>query len=110
VEVVQEWIASPADPNVNAGIYFRIDPDSPGQVMLFAEEYTTSNPDYDSHLEVKYLPYPTNCTEALEQGYGSALDFNGDCDVDFMDFAVIARGWAECVDPADNSCSKPWLE
>jgi hypothetical protein len=55
-------------------------------------------------LEV--LPY--TCESVIAAGFGSDADVNGDCNVNFNDFAILAEHWMECNDPDDNSCTKNW--
>jgi hypothetical protein len=33
-----------------------------------------------------------------------AADLNGDCYVDFLDFAILAGDWLNCGNPFDASC------
>ena len=53
-------------------------------------------------------PPPSNCVEALAAGYSIASDLNYDCQVNLLDFSIIAAGWLDCIDPADGQCAKPW--
>ncbi len=53
---------------------------------------------------------PTTCQEALDAGYSLTYDFNSDCIVNMADFAIFAADWLRCIDPADESCEKPWEE
>lgn len=43
------------------------------------------------HFELSDIP--TNCQEANSQHYGLVRDLNGDCYVDFKDFAIMAERW-----------------
>lgn len=54
------------------------------------------------------LTGPDNCIEARQAGYGIDSDLNGDCKVDFKDFAIIAGQWLNCIVPNDPSCTQPW--
>lgn len=44
------------------------------------------------------------CRDARESGLGLDSDLNDDCYVNLGDFAIIARNWLECNDPADAAC------
>jgi hypothetical protein len=50
---------------------------------------------------------PQTCQEAVERGYGKTGDINGDCKVDFLDFADMAVDWMVCNDPQDD-CIQNW--
>ncbi|OHB49638.1 MAG: hypothetical protein A2Y10_05620 [Planctomycetes bacterium GWF2_41_51] len=54
-------------------------------------------------------PGPRTCADAFDMGFGSPRDVNKDCKVDFQDFAELAIGWMECVDPEVALCSEPWI-
>ena len=62
----------------------------------------------DPQLVVDYLPLPTNCSEAIQQGYGIVADMNADCYVDLCDLAMFAARWLDCVSSEDTACSQPW--
>jgi hypothetical protein len=62
-----------------------------------------------SNLRAWYNP-PADCQSALTMGFGNYFDVNHDCYVDFKDFAQFAQSWMDCVNPADSSCSAPWLQ
>jgi len=47
---------------------------------------------------------PANCTEVWELGLGMQMDFNHDCHVNMLDFAVFAEQWLSCNDPEDEDC------
>ena len=40
---------------------------------------------------------------------GVGADLNGDCVVNFSDFAVLSQDWLKCMDPIIASCEKPWF-
>jgi len=39
----------------------------------------------------------------------NVMDFDEDCDVDFVDFADFAAEWLRCIDPTISGCEEPWL-
>jgi hypothetical protein len=52
---------------------------------------------------------PRNCADAIALGYGFKTDLNGDCRVDFVDFALFMQQiWGRCMDPANAACEHPW--
>jgi hypothetical protein len=51
---------------------------------------------------------PRSCQDVIQGGYQLPLDLNGDCHVDFADFAILASGWLSCNDPADAACTPNW--
>ena len=62
--------------------------------------------------EVRFYPdvytSPTNCSEAIQQGYNRATDFSGDCFVNLLDLAMFMSDWLRCIDPTDEDCERPW--
>ncbi len=42
---------------------------------------------------------PRDCEDVLARGLKYPGDMDGDCDVDFYDYAIFAQGWAQCNDP-----------
>ena len=40
---------------------------------------------------------PTCCADIIAAGGGDVSDLNGDCHVNFEDFAIFAEGWAACT-------------
>jgi hypothetical protein len=51
---------------------------------------------------------PSNCAEAIERGLGLKGDLDGDCDVDFYDYAIFASEWLKCDDPSNPNCTANW--
>lgn len=51
---------------------------------------------------------PSSCAEAIERGLGLEGDLDGDCDVDFFDYAIFASEWLLCNDPANPNCVDNW--
>lgn len=51
---------------------------------------------------------PKNCIEAVARGYKIATDLNGDCKIDFKDFAIFASNWTRCNQPGGANCSPNW--
>jgi hypothetical protein len=51
---------------------------------------------------------PKTCQEVIDRGYDSIADLNGDCKVNFLDFAELALNWAKCNDPLNSKCTKNW--
>lgn len=55
---------------------------------------------------------PTSCEDIWLRGEGRPGDINRDCIVDLKDFAIVARSWLECNDPAlfgiDLTCMPNW--
>ena len=47
---------------------------------------------------------PVNCMQARARQGGIAGDLNGDCYMNFADFAVFAQDWAHCVDTQGLNC------
>jgi hypothetical protein len=62
-----------------------------------------------SSLRAWYNP-PADCQAAINLGFGNYFDVNHDCYVNFKDFAQFALSWTDCINPADSSCSAPWLQ
>ncbi|HBR19001.1 MAG: hypothetical protein A2Y13_00670 [Planctomycetes bacterium GWC2_45_44] len=56
-----------------------------------------------------YTDAITDCGQAIGFGYGLAGDVNGDCYVNFEDYADFARTWFDCMDPENPICNHPWL-
>ena len=56
-------------------------------------------------------PTSTKICGSVILGEGKSLvgDINEDCYVDLKDFALVAGAWAQCMDPEDVDCEKPWL-
>ena len=52
---------------------------------------------------------PTSCQQAIFQGYGLTMDFDGNCRVGMEDLAVFIRDWLYCVAPNVAGCDTPWL-
>ncbi len=53
---------------------------------------------------------PADCAAAIAMGFKNYFDVNNDCYVNLKDFAQFAENWMDCINPADSSCSKPWLQ
>ena len=68
------------------------------QGMLIAEYFCLN------FLEIT----PNTCQGVIDVGYRLKGDVNGDCKVNFMDFADLARQWLICNDPNDPSCMATW--
>jgi hypothetical protein len=51
---------------------------------------------------------PASCQEAINIGFKQQGDLNNDCLVTLKDFALVAAGWLQCVEPSNSNCSKPW--
>lgn len=51
---------------------------------------------------------PQTCQETIERGYGDVADINGDCKVNFLDFADFAIDWMICNDPEEEACLQNW--
>jgi hypothetical protein len=51
---------------------------------------------------------PQNCDEAIEQGYRLAVDFTGNCYIDFADLIYLAQDWLHCMAPDDPNCEHLW--
>ena len=51
---------------------------------------------------------PRNCNEAISRGYQLDADLNGDCRVNFADFAELAANWIVCNTPGGTGCIKNW--
>ena len=51
----------------------------------------------------------TTCAMLIAAGQQLPMDFDGDCYVDFLDFAIMVKDWMYCFDPEDETCEKPWL-
>ena len=49
------------------------------------------------------------CAMLITAGQQLPMDFNGDCYVDFLDFAIMVKDWMYCFDPVYETCDKPWL-
>jgi hypothetical protein len=49
-----------------------------------------------------------NCRDAVDRGYGTAIDINKDCKINFDDFVSFALSWRQCNDPCDASCVPNW--
>ncbi len=73
------------DPNNTAGAIIAID-DQTGAVNL---DGLYNNDDTYRGINASVL-LPTNCTEWFE------ADFNRDCKVNFVDFAIFLQSWLEC--------------
>ena len=59
--------------------------------------------------ELKVFPYqPINCDEVYAGEYESGADLNGDCVIDFEDFAELLSDWAQCNQPGDSNCVETW--
>ncbi|MHB0945666.1 MAG: hypothetical protein ACYC3B_00665 [Sedimentisphaerales bacterium] len=54
--------------------------------------------------EIRFYRNPADCTEAKEWGLKAASDLNGDCRVNFTDFAEFAQSWMQCMNPQDANC------
>ncbi len=50
---------------------------------------------------------PKNCAEVMARGLTLAGDLNGDCQVDFEDFAILASQWHLCDNPSAG-CPANW--
>ncbi len=48
------------------------------------------------------------CEKVQQGGYTLPGDLNGDCSVDFEDFALAAIQWQDCNDPEDIDCVPNW--
>lgn len=66
--------------------------------------------DPDAFKEKIGVASPATCDEALAAGYSIQSDFNKDCYVDILDLIWIAEDWLWCIDPADESCQRPWQQ
>jgi hypothetical protein len=55
------------------------------------------------HMTGTAWPVPTDCGEVHTEGYGLTSDIDGDCYVNYKDFAVIANYWlnSSCTAPDD---------
>ena len=79
--------------------------------------YSPTDPHWsDFNLPMTLGTVPIDCNDAIGKGYSLDYDLNGDCRVNFKDFAMIDFGdlaefveeWLDCFDPADAICDKPW--
>jgi hypothetical protein len=76
----------------------------------------TDLPSSDFTLPLTLGTTPVDCSDAISKGYSLDYDLNGDCRVNFKDFAMIdfedltlfAEAWLDCFDPADAGCAKQW--
>ena len=51
---------------------------------------------------------PKDCADVWARGLGMKGDFNGDCKVDFYDYAVFATEWRTCNTPGGSGCGQNW--
>jgi hypothetical protein len=51
---------------------------------------------------------PKDCAEVKARGMTLPGDFNGDCQVDFYDYAIFASEWRLCDNPGGSGCSPNW--
>jgi len=51
---------------------------------------------------------PITCAEAHLRGMQLKGDLNGDCVVDFEDYAIFADKWLQCNDPTNPNCTPNW--
>lgn len=122
--IVQDWLVNGVQNN--------------GFAVGFSQ-YTSSSTDYvyftnpnRNHpttwpsLQITYTlaAAPTNCNEAILQGYGKVSDLNTDCYTNLLDYAVLAEQWPDpmdlaalvvmagewldCIKPGDINCEQPW--
>lgn len=49
-----------------------------------------------------------DCQTLIQEGQRLAGDINGDCYVDFKDFAEMMTVWMFCDDPANDDCTVHW--
>ena len=64
---------------------------------------------YDVNVYVlNTLEGPADCSDAIARGYGLASDYNADCHVSFVDYAVFVTDWLLCIHPEDPQCDHPW--
>jgi hypothetical protein len=77
------------------------DPAGPLQFRVAA----SCNLDLDN---VSIVSEPVTCPELIAQGWGLLADLNGDCYVDFLDLALLAQQWLNCIQPEDANCVHPW--
>jgi hypothetical protein len=84
------------DPNApNTGSYQWTVPDANSQQCLVRVSKVGNPGVYDVSNNV-FTIYP--CDRDL------SMDFNGDCYVDFVDFALFAVEWSACGNPYDPNC------
>lgn len=60
------------------------------------------------NLRICRVVRPATCAEVIAQGYGLEHDFNNDCYVNLLDYAILARDYFTCIDPADSTCTHAW--
>jgi hypothetical protein len=51
---------------------------------------------------------PKDCADVKARGLTMPGDFNGDCQVDFYDFAIFASEWRLCDNPGGAGCGQNW--
>jgi len=66
---------------------------------MYVEDYFLLN-----YLEIT----PNTCQGVIDAGHRLKGDINGDCNVDFEDFADISAQWVLCNDPTNQNCTITW--
>jgi hypothetical protein len=51
---------------------------------------------------------PKDCNEVKARGMTLPGDLNGDCQVDFYDYAIFASEWRLCDNPGGAGCGQNW--
>jgi hypothetical protein len=52
---------------------------------------------------------PKDCAEVKARGMTLPGDLNGDCQVDFYDYAIFASEWRLCDNPGGAGCVQNWM-
>lgn len=75
----------------------------------------SSKSDHDTGLYEVYIDnwnfteYAANCEDMINFGTPLDADLNGDCKVDFSDFAIFGQSWLDtCNEPGNGSCIENW--
>ncbi len=64
--------------------------------------------DFQDIQKIYSVDMMTDCQSVLDAGFGIKSDLNGDCDVNFRDFVLLAENWLKCNNPQDVNCIRNW--
>ncbi len=79
------------------------------EVRIFASQRDNSAfLDFQNIQKIYSVDLMTDCQSVQDAGFGMESDLNGDCEVNFRDFVLLAEIWMNCNNPQDVNCIRNW--
>jgi hypothetical protein len=79
------------------------------EVRIYASQRDNSAfLDFENIQKIYSADMMTDCQAVQDAGFGIESDLNGDCEVNFLDFVLLAENWLNCNNPHDVNCTRNW--